>query len=73
MVIIDYLSDEDIEHAFDSYTAFKPILPMEMRDICTCSIVKGKDHEYLYIMPSQMKDSASIGKVDIIDPMTGKS
>lgn len=36
-----------------------------------CRIVKGKQHEYLYLMKSQLKDIKSQNMIDIIDPLTG--
>ena len=66
-------SEEAIENAYNLIASFTPIAPLSMRNATGCSIVKGKDHEYLYLMQSPSKDSKSQNNVDIIDPMNGKS
>ena len=60
-----------IESAYNLIASFTPIAPLSMRVVSGCSIVRGKDHEYLYLMQSPSKDTKSQNKVDIIDPMTG--
>ncbi|KAK8884978.1 hypothetical protein M9Y10_044105 [Tritrichomonas musculus] len=62
---------EAIQNAYNIIASFKPIAPLSMRAASGCSIVRGKDHEYLYLMQSPSKDVMDQNKVDIIDPTTG--
>ena len=62
---------EAIQNAYNLIASFTPIAPLSMRNASACTIVRGKDHEYLYLMPSQSKDSKSQNMVQIVDPMTG--
>ena len=68
---LDLQSVEAIENAYNLIASFTPIAPLSMRVASGCSIVRGKTHEYLYLMQSPSKDSKSQNMVDIIDPMTG--
>lgn len=56
----------------DKPFCLSPISPFLMDKFTSCCIVKGKDHEYLYIMPSPMKVPSSQSKSVIINQMTGK-
>ena len=64
-------SEEAIENAYNLIASFTPIAPLSMRNATGCSIVKGKDHEYLYLMQSPSKDSKSQNMVEMVDPMSG--
>ena len=70
-VDLDLQSEEAIENAYNLIASFRPIAPLSMRVATGCSIVKGKDYEYLYLMQSASKDRMDQNKVDIIDPLTG--
>ncbi|KAK8889279.1 hypothetical protein M9Y10_034025 [Tritrichomonas musculus] len=62
---------ENLNYLFDD---FSPKKPLSLKNVSGCSIVKGKDHEYLYIMKSYLKDSNANKNgnlVDIVNPMTG--
>lgn len=51
---------------------FHPISPLLMKTTKSCSIVSGKNHEFLFLMQSPLKDLKSQNKAKIIDPFTGQ-
>lgn len=63
------ISEKAIENAFNVNRIFIPIEPNSMRVKTRCAIVKGKDHEYLYLKHMQQKDKSI--SAEIIDPMIG--
>lgn len=71
-VDLNIQSVENIENAYNLFKSFTPIAPLSMRFSTGCSIVRGKDHEYLYLMQSPSKSIECQNNVDIIDPMIGK-
>lgn len=62
---------KDIEESFSKYVYFTPIAPLTIRVATGCSIVRGKDHNFLYLKESSDKDSSNQNSVDIIDPTSG--
>ena len=51
--------------------SFTPIAPLSVRLVTGCSIVKGKDHNYLYLYQSYDKKSNNF--INIINPKEGKA
>lgn len=59
-------------NAYGKSDPLKPIAPLSSLNNEECAIVKGKDHEFLYLERSPLKgDIKNINKIDIINPMTG--
>lgn len=56
---------------YDQINSIFLISPFSIHYAFECSIVRGKNHEYLYLMKSPLKDLNSQNYVQIIDPMTG--
>ena len=65
------IKDKDIENAYN-YSTFTPIDPLSIRVVIGCSIIKGKDHEFLYLSQSPIIDTDNQIIVEIINPLTGK-
>ena len=64
-------SIKQLDQSYELFRQFTPILPLSIRISTSCSIVKGKDHNFLYLKQSSSKDSSSQNNVDIINPKTG--
>lgn len=60
-----------IEDANKGFISFTPIAPLSIRFVTGCSIVKGKEHCYLYKSQSFIKGIDSQNDIDIIDPLKG--
>ncbi|KAK8836810.1 hypothetical protein M9Y10_037332 [Tritrichomonas musculus] len=60
-----------IEDANKGFVSFTPLAPLSVRVIRGCTIIKGKDHTYLYISDSASEDYNK-NMVNIYDPLTGK-
>ena len=64
--------EEAIENSYKVFASFTPISPLSMRCISSgATIVKGKDHEYLFMNQNQSKERDHQNNVDIIDPFCG--
>lgn len=50
---------------------FKPVHPFLLRTATFCSIVKGKNHEYLFLTQSLLKNNENQKKVCVLNPMNG--
>ena len=61
-----------IEDANKGFVSFTPLAPLSVRVIRGCTIIKGKDHTYLYVSDSASRDIKSQNMVNIFDPLTGK-
>lgn len=63
---------EAIQNVFGCSDSLKPVAPLSTLYRSECAIIKGKDHEFLYIAKSSLNgDIKKINYMDIIDPMTG--
>lgn len=60
-----------IEDANKSFVSFTPLAPLSVRVVTGCTIIKGKDHSYLYVSDSALKGADMTNMVDIIDPNVG--
>ncbi|KAK8896924.1 hypothetical protein M9Y10_014850 [Tritrichomonas musculus] len=65
----EYINKNENENK--SFASFTPIAPLSIRVVSGCSIVKGKEHNYLYISKAMSKGPESMNMVDIIDPVEG--
>ena len=64
---------EAIQNIFGNSDSLKPIAPLTTLFRSECAIIKGKDHEFLYLTKSSLNgDIKKINYMDIIDPMTGQ-
>lgn len=71
---IDFqVTSDDIENSFEKYETFTPKSPLSLYNKVVCEIVKGKDHEYLYLMQSALKVPDKQDYADILDPLKGKT
>ena len=76
---ITYLWTNDAGDEFDLKTlqfnegiiSFTPIPPFPARFITGPSIIRWKDHSFLYVSESSLKGTKNQTKVDIIDPLFG--
>lgn len=62
---ISFKKRDAIENAYNLIASFTPIAPLSVRLVTSSAIVKGVDHEYLFLQ--QSKDN----KIIVIDPMVG--
>ena len=65
----DFCDFQNDNHQCD--ILFSPIRPLSIKNSFSCSIVKGKDHEYLYLMPSCSKSFKNQELFSILDPIKG--
>ena len=65
------ISFDDIENSFERFSTIAPIEPLSIYNQFGCAIIKGKDHEYLYIMNSPLKGEGVLDNADILDPING--
>lgn len=62
-------STDSIEECSKTASTFTPISPFSIQNTTDCSIIKGKEHEFLYLPPLKHTDKRYFA--NIIDPMTG--
>ncbi|KAK8836431.1 hypothetical protein M9Y10_037686 [Tritrichomonas musculus] len=55
----------------EGIVSLTPIPPFSARFVTGASIIRGKDHSFLYVSESSLKGTSNQTKVDIIDPFSG--
>ena len=68
---VSKMSQEDFDSRSKEANYFTPIAPLSILVANGCSIVRGKEHNFLYVRQSSEKSVRSQNDVDIIDPTSG--